>query len=58
VTVVIKPSSECEAGAVTLNTPTKMGLTEIPPAGTVCRAQQFSASVHVPKGTRSPYSSP
>ena len=38
VTVVIKPSGECEAGAVTLNYPSKMGLTEIPAAGTVCKA--------------------
>jgi hypothetical protein len=50
VTVVIKPSNECEAGAVTLNYPTTKGLIEIPAAGTVCKAEPVSATVHAPKG--------
>jgi len=50
VTVVIKPSNDCEAGAVTLNYPSKMGLTEIPAAGTVCKAEPISATVYAPKG--------
>jgi len=50
VTVVIKPSNECEAGAVTLNYPTVKGLMEIPAAGIVCKAEPISATVHAPKG--------
>ena len=50
VTVVIKPSNECGPGAVTLNYPTVKGLVEIPAAGTVCKAEPVSATVHAPKG--------
>lgn len=50
VTVTIKPSNECEAGAVTLNYVSANGLTEIPAAGTVCKAEPLSATVHAPKG--------
>ena len=50
VTVSIKPSNECEAGAVTLNYLSQTGLTEIPAAGTVCKAEPISATVHAAKG--------
>ena len=50
VTVLIKPSNECEASAVTLNYLTATGVTEIPAAGTVCKAEPVSATVDAPKG--------